>query len=122
MVLEDRGAAQVPAGQADQGSIDKGEYSLGIEGQMVKIEPNMVSFTTSLPKNVVGVKFAGGELYMDFEITPEIEAEGFARELIRRIQQMRKDMKLDVEEFVKVEVEASSKLEEYFKVWKEHIM
>ncbi len=31
-------------------------------------------------------------------------------------------MKLDVEEFVKVEVNASTKLEEYFKVWKEHIM
>jgi predicted amidophosphoribosyltransferase len=102
--------------------IEKGSYSLGIEGQMIKIEPNMVTFTTSLPQNVVGGKFSGGDLYMDFEITPAIQAEGFARELIRRVQQSRKDMKLDVEEYVKVQVKASTKLEEYFKVWKEHIM
>jgi hypothetical protein len=59
---------------------------------------------------------------MDFEITSEIEAEGFARELIRRIQQMRKDIKLNVEEYVRAEVKASSKLIEYFKVWHDHIM
>ncbi len=43
-------------------------------------------------------------------------------ELIRRIQQMRKDMKLDVEEYVRVEVRAPAVIEEYFKSWKEHIM
>ncbi len=102
--------------------IEKGSYSLGIEGQMIKIEPNMVTFTTSLPQNVVGAKFAGGDVYMDFEITPAIQAEGFTRELIRRVQQSRKDMKLDVEEYIKVQVKASTKLQEYFKVWKEHIM
>jgi len=35
---------------------------------------------------------------------------------------MRKDMKLDVEEFVKVDVSAPAKIIEYFKIWKEHIM
>ncbi|HXZ24487.1 MAG TPA: isoleucine--tRNA ligase [Methanomassiliicoccales archaeon] len=102
--------------------IEKGSYSLGIEGQMVKIEPNMVTFTTSLPENVIGVKFSGGDLYMDFEINAEIEAEGFSRELIRRIQQMRKDMKLDVEEFVRVEANASARLVEYFRGWRDHVM
>ena len=52
----------------------------------------------------------------------EIEAEGYAREVIRRIQQMRKDMKLDVEEFIKVEIKAPDTIEVHFKSWKEHIM
>jgi isoleucyl-tRNA synthetase len=103
-------------------AIERGEYSLGIEGQVVRIEPSMVSFTTTLPENIVTVKFAEGDLYIDFEVTPEIEAEGYTRELIRRIQQMRKDMKLDVEEFIRTEVRAPSVLEDYFKAWKEHIM
>jgi isoleucyl-tRNA synthetase len=103
-------------------AIDRGEYSLGIEGQVVRIEPGMVSFSSSLPENIVEVKFADGELYIDFTITPEIEAEGYTRELIRRIQQMRKDMKLDVEEFIRVEVRAPLTIEEYFRAWKEHIM
>jgi hypothetical protein len=102
--------------------MQRGEYSLGIEGQLVKIEPNMVSFTVSLPKDVYAASFSGGELYLDFEVTREIEAEGFSREIIRRIQQTRKEMKLDVEEFIKVEVRADLKLSEYIKMWKQHIM
>lgn len=103
-------------------SIGKGEYTLGIEGQFIKIEPNMVSFETTLPEHVVAVKYSGGEIYLDFEITPEIEAEGYSREVIRRIQQMRKDMKLDVEEYIAVEIAAPVKIEEYLKIWQEHIM
>ncbi|MCG7845339.1 MAG: class I tRNA ligase family protein, partial [Methanomassiliicoccales archaeon] len=103
-------------------SMQRGEYSLGIEGQLVKIEPNMVSFTISLPKDVYATTFSGGELYLDFEVTQEIEAEGYSREIIRRVQQTRKDLKLDVEEFIKVEIRTDSKVSEYLKMWKEHIM
>jgi len=110
-----------PAGLIKE-SMQRGEYSLGIEGQLVKIEPNMVSFTVSLPKDVYAATFSGGELYLDFEVTREIEAEGFSREIIRRVQQTRKEMKLDVEEFIKVEVRADVKLAEYIKMWKQHIM
>jgi isoleucyl-tRNA synthetase len=115
ILLKSRPAAQI------KDSVEKGEYSLGVEGQMIKIEPNMVSFTTSLPSDVTSVKFSGGEIYIDFHMTPDIEAEGFARDLIRRIQQMRKDMDLDVEEFITAKVKASTKLIEFFKVWKDHI-
>jgi hypothetical protein len=110
-----------PAGLIKE-SMQRGEYSLGIEGQLVKIEPNMASFTVSLPKGVYAATFSGGELYLDFEVTREIEAEGFSREIIRLVQQTRKDMKLDVEEFVKVEILADSKVAEYVKMWKQHIM
>ncbi|HUT27758.1 MAG TPA: isoleucine--tRNA ligase [Methanomassiliicoccales archaeon] len=103
-------------------SMQRGEYSLGIEGQLVKIEPNMVSFTISLPKDVYATTFSAGELYLDFEITHEIEAEGFSREITRRIQQTRKELKLDVEEFVKVEISAEAKVSEFLKMWKTHIM
>jgi isoleucyl-tRNA synthetase len=103
-------------------SMQRGEYSLGIEGQMIKVEPNMVSFTLSLPKDVYAFNFSDGEIYLDFEVTTEIEAEGFAREIIRRVQQTRKDLKLDVEEFIKVEITADSKVAEYIKMWMPHIM
>ncbi len=68
------------------------------------------------------VPFSEGELFIDFEITPEIEAEGYARELIRRIQQMRKDMKLNVEDYINVDVKAEPRLTALFETWKDHIM
>jgi isoleucyl-tRNA synthetase len=48
-------------------------------------------------------EFAGGKLYVDVELTPEIEAEGYTRELIRRIQDMRKELMLNVDDKIKVE-------------------
>ncbi len=73
-------------------------------------------------KDVEPVPFSEGEVFIDFEITPEIEAEGYARELIRRIQQMRKDMKLNVEDYINVDVKAEPHLTELFGTWKDHIM
>ena len=67
------------------------------------------------------VEFEEGTLFIDFSVTPEIEAEGYARELIRRIQQMRKDLKLNVEQFVDCQVAAEPRLVELFGSWKEHI-
>ncbi|MBR6910926.1 MAG: hypothetical protein IKN41_03600, partial [Candidatus Methanomethylophilaceae archaeon] len=45
----------------------------------------------------------------------------YARELIRRIQQMRKDMKLKVEQYVDAEVCAEDRLVGLFDSWKDHI-
>jgi isoleucyl-tRNA synthetase len=71
--------------------------------------------------NVSKVSFGPGNICIDFEMTEEIEAEGYARELIRRIQQMRKDMKLDVEQYIICTVKADADMIKYFEMWKEHI-
>lgn len=68
-----------------------------------------------------GVAFSEGKIAIDFDVTPEIEAEGYARELIRRIQQMRKDMKLNVEQYINCDVKAEPRLVELFGTWKDHI-
>ena len=72
-------------------------------------------------KNVSRVSFGPGNVCIDFEMTEEIEAEGYARELIRRIQQMRKDMKLDVEQYINCDVAADAEMIKFFELWKEHI-
>jgi isoleucyl-tRNA synthetase len=90
--------------------IEKGEYSLGIEGQQVKIMPNMVSFMETLPKGVFQEQFSGGLLFLDTEITDEIKSEGFAKEIIRRIQEMRKEMDLKVEDKINTKIKISDEL------------
>ncbi len=95
--------------------MEKGEYKIGIEGVLVKIQQDMVTFKTNLPKEVVSEEFEGGIIYVDLEITNEIKSEGFARELIRRIQQMRKEIDMDVEDFVDVSASISEELAEILK-------
>ncbi|TLZ96838.1 MAG: hypothetical protein E6J99_10045, partial [Methanobacteriota archaeon] len=51
-----------------------------------------------------------GELYLDLRVTPDLRAEAYARELIRRIQQMRKEIDLDVDDFLTTVVKANKEL------------
>ncbi len=44
-----------------------------------------------VPQHLVEVSFPGGLAYVDNEVTPALEAEGFSREITRRLQQLRKD-------------------------------
>lgn len=101
--------------------IEKGEYSLGIEGQQVKIMPNMVSFMETLPKGVYQEEFSGGYIFLDTEITDEIRSEGFAKEVIRRIQQMRKEMNLNVVEEIITKIRIGDELYDLLEHKKEYI-
>ena len=40
----------------------------------------------------------------------EIAGEGFSREIVRRIQEMRKDMEMDLEEYIKISITLSGRL------------
>ena len=46
---------------------------------------------------------------MDIALTPELEAEAYAREIIRRIQDMRKELDLRVEDQIRAVVDIESK-------------
>lgn len=84
------------------------------EGNMKEIELSVedVLYETELPEEVVSAEFDGGNVFVNTKITPEIFAEAMARELIRRIQDMRKDMDLDVEANIGVMVNTNSEFKE----------
>jgi isoleucyl-tRNA synthetase len=48
---------------------------------------------------------AGGRVYVDSSLTEDIESEGYAREVIRRVQEMRKDLDLDIEEEIRLDLD-----------------
>lgn len=60
-------------------------------------------------------------LFLDTTMTPELEAEGLARELIRRIQSMRKEMNLDVEDRIATEITLDTTKRTTLQSWKDHI-
>ncbi len=91
-------------------ALEKGVYEIGVEGQVVKIEPHMVHFDHRLPDDVAVAATPHGEVYIDMRVTPDLETEGYAREVIRRIQQMRKDVDLDVDDYVIAVLKASPRL------------
>jgi isoleucyl-tRNA synthetase len=81
--------------------LETGQYELkaGI------ITQDMVSFKDLIPAAIAGAGFSQGEVFVDTELTREIESEGYAREVIRRLQDMRKELDLAVEEEINAIVE-----------------
>jgi isoleucyl-tRNA synthetase len=60
-------------------------------------------------------------LLLDTILTKELEAEGFAREIVRRIQSMRKELDLDVEDKIKTEINVEKSKMESLNSWKSYI-
>ncbi|MFQ5837582.1 MAG: isoleucine--tRNA ligase [Thermoplasmata archaeon] len=102
-------------------AVEKGSYEVHIQPGPLQITADMVSFEHRVPDGFVACQTSDGLVYVDFRRTPEIEAEGYARELVRRIQQMRKEMDLSVEDYVKAEIQCSHRLEKFFDGWRDYI-
>ncbi len=64
--------------------------------------------------NVKDVEISEGELNveLDLELTPELEAEGFAREISRRVQAERKNRGLQKTDSIKLEIAVGKRLQE----------
>jgi predicted RNA-binding Zn-ribbon protein involved in translation (DUF1610 family) len=100
---------------------EKKEYRLGISGQVIKIEPHMVDFETNIPEDVQVEQGPFGELYVDMRQTDEVRSEGFAREVVRRVQQMRKDLNLVVEDYIRTSVKTNARIIGLLEEWNEFI-
>ncbi|MDP6156886.1 MAG: isoleucine--tRNA ligase [Candidatus Thermoplasmatota archaeon] len=84
--------------------LEKGHLNVMLNGVQVNLTKEMVQFGQALPEEVISADYSDGVIYIDTVMTPELQAMGFARELIRRIQEMRKEMDLAVEDYISTRV------------------
>ena len=89
--------------------LEAGEAMLSWEGKSFAVTREMVEFEEIPPENLFVAEFSRGSVYVDVSLTPDLEAEGYAREIIRRIQDMRKELDLKVEEQIRAVVDIESK-------------
>ncbi len=67
-----------------------------------EITNNHVIIERIVPEGYEMASITGGALYLDKKMTPELEIEGFAREVIRRTQQLRKDSGLNRKDVIEL--------------------
>ncbi len=89
-------------GNVLKASLEAGrEIKLAGGGHEFRILPGQVTFVQKLPGSVFPAPMQNGTVYVDVDLTPELEAEGYAREIIRRIQEMRRQLDLRVEDHIR---------------------
>ncbi len=79
----------------DSGKVRVGEFELNEEEYLLTLQPREGVACQALPKNDAIV-------VLDLTLTPELEAEGKARDVVRIIQQARKDSDFDVADRIQI--------------------
>ncbi len=100
----------------------KGELSLVISGNSITLTSQDVEITSQdipgwLVANANGITVA-----LDITISEELKQEGIARELVNRIQNIRKDSGFEVTDKIKVQLQRSGELEQAIKNNEHYIM
>jgi isoleucyl-tRNA synthetase len=80
---------------------------LDLEPQEYTLETVVAESAAGTGSRAAGVLPGGGFVVLNTEVTPELEAEGLARDMVRAIQQARKDAGLNVSDRIRTTVTAA---------------
>jgi isoleucyl-tRNA synthetase len=97
------------------------QYVININGDDIVLTSDDVEITT---EDIPGWSVASQNnvtVALDMTITPQLEEEGLARELVNRIQNLRKDKGLEVTDRIRLQLEANDKTNNAFKNFKDYI-
>ncbi len=84
---------------------DKAEVTVG----KFKVKNDELIFGTRISQDLVAEEFSQGVVYIDAKLDEKLLSEAMAREVIRRIQQMRKDLNLEEMKQIEIAMECSDK-------------
>jgi isoleucyl-tRNA synthetase len=104
---------------------DEGAYRFSVDGKKVEVLMKHVIVERQIPSNIVENEFKYGFIYLNKERNDELESEGFAREIMRRVQVKRKEAGLQKSDrislFLKVDDELNSMLSKFEEQIKEKV-
>lgn len=81
-----------------------GRWELTVQGKVYEITPDMVFFEEKMPEGYAGASFPGGRVYVDSQLSDELLKEGFVQDVVRRIQEMRRQLDLQVDAYIDVHI------------------
>jgi isoleucyl-tRNA synthetase len=90
---------------------EKGEVEINISSGSVKINSEMLSVAENVREEFYYIETKYGILFTDFTTTVELESESLAREIIRRIQVMRKILDLKITDKISIYINTPSEEE-----------
>lgn len=98
-----------------------GELTLEVSGESVTISREDVEIVSTEIEGWMVETEEGVTVAIDTELSEDLIAEGYAREFVNRIQNMRKDGGLDVVDRIKVQFQSDAKFVEYILKYSDYI-
>jgi isoleucyl-tRNA synthetase len=130
-LLGPRFGARLPALRAALAGADGAEIArrvseglnvtLELEGASVELAPGEILVSTQPAAGLSVSSDRGVTVAIDTAITPELKAEGVAREVVRRIQSMRKDAGFRIEDRIRTACQGGEEVAKVIESWREYI-
>ncbi|MFQ5613940.1 MAG: isoleucine--tRNA ligase [Anaerolineae bacterium] len=114
--LEEADAAQIVA------SVSAGQtVTLDLEGRPLELAPDEVLVQTQPAEGLAVAADRVVTVAVDTAITPELAAEGLAREIVRRVQNMRKEAGFNIEDRITIYYQAEGTVHHVMEDWGSYI-
>jgi len=99
----------------------KGKFVMKLEDKEIEITKDQVTIEREVPEPYTEIEFKKGITYINSQRTAELDAEGYSREVMRRVQSLRKDAGLQKLDRIVLFIKVDEDLEEMLKDWTDAI-
>jgi len=93
-----------------------------VDSERIRVDASCIKLIEGFKEDYVAQEFSRGLILLNKKLSEYEIKEGIARDLVRRIQFMRKELNLPVDAFIDVEVYASEEVRKVEKEFKDYIM
>ncbi len=101
--------------------INQGVHRVTLDSTEVEIRKEHVNLIEEVQPGYASARFDGGVVVMSTQVSPEVEEEGIVRDIVRRIQVMRKQLKLQVTDYIKVSIKVPEERRGLIGRWADYI-
>jgi isoleucyl-tRNA synthetase len=110
-------------GAAIAGAVANGEaFEIDLDGSILELSPEDVLIETGSAEGYACGEDSGYLTALDTALTPELEREGIAREMVRTIQDARKQADLKVSDRIVLGVRGSAEVEDALTEYRDYLM
>jgi isoleucyl-tRNA synthetase len=96
-------------GKAAAAAVAEGKnFSVEVSGQTLELEPEEILIEAKSPDGYAASEDGGYLVALSTDLTPELEREGLARDLVRHVQELRKSSGLEITDRIRLFVEGES--------------
>ncbi|HEX9917143.1 MAG TPA: isoleucine--tRNA ligase [candidate division Zixibacteria bacterium] len=99
----------------------EGSLELKLEEEIIKVELDQVTIEEKDPEGFATESDDSYQVALSTKLDRELENEGLARELVNKIQNMRKSAGFEVMDQIKIEIKATSRVEEAVTAFEDYI-
>ena len=100
---------------------EKGKYEFELGNQKIDILKKHLIIEREVPEPYAEAEIKGGFVYINKEMDDELEVEGYAREVMRRVQALRKKAGMEKQDKIALHIKANEDLVKGLDNWVEQI-